>query len=1280
MAEQFGVRLAVSPVDLAASINKAIGQINSGNMLDKVKLGVDTSLLDSAVKRVREELASIAESASKINIGFNIGDFGKQVGDVGKNNGGVNLISESSAKKQTAALDSVVGSFLKEFDIVKRTSGYTAEQIKENFKNAFEDLFGAKASGDIDRFKSGLEDLIRLARDFARTYKDSLSASVLENYNSILKGNKVPISKSVWDDLTAIYGTPKDAQNALVKAFGVGGFDRKSGIGTDAWFETYFEQIAAKSNNATDAVIKLMEAITSAREKAKTPITQFDTGRLSAQGIKDFVERQYSLIESNNKQAESADAVVQKENEVTAAVQREARAFQEYQMVLAKFEGLSERGLSKILGTSPSDYMLDLSGSTAAIDALGRAFDRISGMSKPDMEYNLQRVVNVLDTFRTNSANLSFEQTQSALAGVVNELNSIGKSNDTAAESAKKNTKATEQQTAAVQAHTKALQENEEASKKVKTVNSAGDIYASSTYGTSAKNTTVKTKNGEFVSRTDTENIAQQRKEMDKLAATAVNLRGELDIVRNSYKDLSNSVQINPDNIAKLDREYEELAARIEKLKRSSSQYNAEEIANIKTRTALLEQEAKLYREANTAGGDLRNRDVPTMAAVKAQEFAAFVNTVSANGKVLAVVKNEIAELQKAFENIGGDKTKLNECQNQFDILKAKVKNATAEIKTADVALKEINDAVKSLDRIANKPLFVKNSGNAEVARLLGTVNELKAASQKLRENLALDGSTENVNKTRESMAALKQQIAEAVAQSDKIANNFKQISASDTNTRKAAQQIARMEEYMRANGRAMAVMNPSTGRTYGNDIRAYITQLQTMGDAGDEATRKVANGFANIQAQIKAANLEGNTFWGELKAKASKFIKWTAMTLAITKARMYFKQLFTTVYDLDTALVDLKKTFNGTEEELNDFYFEANKLAKQMGITTAEAIKLGSAWSRLGYSSNETMKKMAEMSAMFAAISPDMNAEQAQNGLVSIMKAFDIDPNNVLDGILSKVNIIGNTAATSNGEIVEMLQKSSSAMREANNTLEETIALETAAVEITRDSASVGTAYKTISARLRGLDEETLEVIEDTEILTGKFAEATKTLNNPGGISLFTDASKQTFKSTYQIIKELSTIWNDLSDKQHAKIEDIVGGKRQLQIVAASISNFKAAEKALDDMANSAGSAEAELATYQESAEYALNELKETFTSFAQNTITRDFLKDLINSGTKLIETFSDAAPVFKPLLSLIGGVTKAAAGLVDTMGLLPAVLAGLSLKNIGGIYRKHAYPCIAA
>lgn len=50
---------------------------------------------------------------------------------------------------------------------------------------------------------------------------------------------------------------------------------------------------------------------------------------------------------------------------------------------------------------------------------------------------------------------------------------------------------------------------------------------------------------------------------------------------------------------------------------------------------------------------------------------------------------------------------------------------------------------------------------------------------------------------------------------------------------------------------------------------------------------------------------------------------------------------------------------------------------------------------------------------------------------------------------ILDNVNRIGNTFATTNAEIGEMLTRSSAAMKAANSTLEETIALESAAVEI---------------------------------------------------------------------------------------------------------------------------------------------------------------------------------------------------------------------------------------
>lgn len=509
---------------------------------------------------------------------------------------------------------------------------------------------------------------------------------------------------------------------------------------------------------------------------------------------------------------------------------------------------------------------------------------------------------------------------------------------------------------------------------------------------------------------------------------------------------------------------------------------------------------------------------------------------------------------------------------------------------------------------------------------------------QVLKSASANSNTPEQMATNIESLRTLQSELDVIVRDTNLIRENLRNTKIDDTLYVKIARLSAQISEFVRNNGKVLNISNPVTCNTFGTDlqnIQAALPTVQTV-----EAFNQLNNQFSVLRSNIKSLGIEGNTIFTELASKAKKFMSWFGITYLVTKARIYFNKLFSTVYELDESLVDLQKTFNGSTQELEDFYFESNKLAKQLGVTTKEIIEQGSAFSRLGYSSNETMKQMAKMSSMFAAISPDMNTEQATDGLVSIMKAFDIDPQNVLDGILSKINIVGNTAATSNGEIVEMLKRSSAALREANNTFEQAVALTTATVEVTRDAPGAGVSWKTISARLRGLDEETLEVTEDVEVLSGKFADLTKTAKTPGGISLFTDASKSTYKSTYQIIKELSEIWDDLSDVNTAKIGELIGGKRQLQAVSAAIENFEAAEKAMDNMANSAGNAEAEMEIVRESAAYALNEMKETFTALAQNSVTREFLKDLIHTGTKSIEVVDKLVSSFGALPTVLGVV----------------------------------------
>ena len=241
------------------------------------------------------------------------------------------------------------------------------------------------------------------------------------------------------------------------------------------------------------------------------------------------------------------------------------------------------------------------------------------------------------------------------------------------------------------------------------------------------------------------------------------------------------------------------------------------------------------------------------------------------------------------------------------------------------------------------------------------------------------------------------------------------------------------------------------------------------------------------------------------------------------------------------------------------------------------------------------------------------------------------------------------NTAATSNQEIVDMLTRSSAAMSAANNTIQETIALETAAVEITRNAETTGTAFKTISMRLRSYNEETEEFDEELKNISGDIADLTK-INGKGGISIFTDESKETYKSTYQVLKEISEIWDELNDKQHAELLEKLGGKRGGQVIAGLLTNFSAAEKAMQEMENAAGAADAEMTIIQSSISYKLNALKETWTGTLQAIIDRGDLGKAVDDLTALSEAL---------------GFIISKLGLLGTVGM--AIGTWASVKNVG-------------
>ena len=185
----------------------------------------------------------------------------------------------------------------------------------------------------------------------------------------------------------------------------------------------------------------------------------------------------------------------------------------------------------------------------------------------------------------------------------------------------------------------------------------------------------------------------------------------------------------------------------------------------------------------------------------------------------------------------------------------------------------------------------------------------------------------------------------------------------------------------------------------------------------------------------------------------------------------------------------------------------------------------------------------------------------------MSVIKAYGIEVEDVLDGVMSKINIVGNTAATSNQQIITGLQNSASAMSAMGSTLEENIALFTAAQEITQDESKVGNALRSISMRIRGYDEETEQLSEELSNITGEVVDLTKTASNMQGVSLFTDATQTEYKSIYQYLKEISEIYDELGQKQQQELMEKLFGKNRASVGQAILQNFEAAEKAMKEV-----------------------------------------------------------------------------------------------------------------
>ena len=393
--------------------------------------------------------------------------------------------------------------------------------------------------------------------------------------------------------------------------------------------------------------------------------------------------------------------------------------------------------------------------------------------------------------------------------------------------------------------------------------------------------------------------------------------------------------------------------------------------------------------------------------------------------------KTQVANLRAELDKVGN-----TEGLNKYNTsLKVVQENAKQLFSTQQ----EISTAITQLNSLQNSPTFTKNASNSQVTQTKQDINSLITAYQNLMTKLQGNITPTGLETVRAELAQLNARFNDATT----TAKRFETELRNDNGATQLAQKVALLTSRIKAYRQA----NSKSEKKFGSQYDSMLSQLANPNI--DLNTYNALNKqFQTMRQEINAANVAGKNLWQTLKEKVAKFTGWMSMTYAISLATRTIRSMVTDVVELDTALIDLKKTFKGTNEDLKEFYRSSNDIAKQLGVTTKEVITQASAWSRLGYNTKSQIESLSQTSSIFAAISPEMDVDTATNTLVSVLKAYEkygLKAEDALDGIASKVNAVGNNFAVSNSDIAEALQRSSASMASANTDLEHTIALITA-------------------------------------------------------------------------------------------------------------------------------------------------------------------------------------------------------------------------------------------
>lgn len=580
---------------------------------------------------------------------------------------------------------------------------------------------------------------------------------------------------------------------------------------------------------------------------------------------------------------------------------------------------------------------------------------------------------------------------------------------------------------------------------------------------------------------------------------------------------------------------------------------------------------------------------------------------------------------KQLFSQLSNGMISVDECRQKFKLLKDELGQFSSAGKIERNILKGINDS--SYEKQMAAAVASANKWTSENQRVKASISELKTAYKDLIDPQQADQRVQN-----------EERFQQALKKTQNLTSIQKAKYATDDKIASLANKYQTFYD-----------QNTAAHKKWGAQLQKNINELSNGMKIPIDRANQLEKELQDIGNAARQAGKLGKSFIDKVRDQASKFGQWVSISSIVMQGVYAIKSGITNVEELDNTLLELSKVSDLTDTGLKKVTDRAYKLGERVGKTGTQVLNAVTEFKRAGFEL-ETSLDMADAALTMTNVAEGINdTADAAGTLISVLKGYDMNDDEAMS-IVDKINEVSNTSPIGFDEIAEGLERTAGTMAQSGTTIDETIGLLTSGFAQLRNIEKVSTSLITLSARLRGVDE-------NGDAIDGL---AAKLQDDFGKIGVAIEDTSGNLRSIYKIAQDYAKVLPSLTSKQKQYYAELAAGKRNVTTWNAITQRFQDAEKATESSIDSIGSAAIENEKYLNSISGKVSQFKSDAEQLSATLISSDLIKFFVELGSVSTNAFNAIAKGINNINSF-GGILDN--GIGGTLG----AISGLIMNRLG-------------